>query len=97
MRQWTRRLLTIAFVAIFLGGGALLAQEKMILVNINTADEAALVTLEGIGKTRAQAIILHRQTHGPFTSVEDVKGVSGIGEKVFDTIKSKITVGNGQQ
>jgi len=64
------------------------------LVNINTADETTLVTLDYIGKSRAQAIIAYREEHGPFKSIEDLKGVSGVGERVFESIKDKITVGN---
>jgi competence ComEA-like helix-hairpin-helix protein len=61
-------------------------------VNINTADEATLVTLNYIGKSRAQAIIAYREEHGPFKSIEELKGVSGVGERVFESIKDKITV-----
>lgn len=97
MSQWTKRLCMVVLVTLCFGSSYLLAQNKMLLVNINTAEEAALVTLDGIGKTRAQAIIQHRQTHGPFKSIEALKEVSGIGDKLFETIKHKITVGNGQQ
>ena len=62
------------------------------LVNINTADEATLITLNYIGKSRAQAIIAHREEHGPFKSIEELKAVSGVGDRVFESIKDKITV-----
>lgn len=50
------------------------------LVDVNTADAAALETLPGIGPATAAAIIEHRQTHGPFTAVEGLLDVNGIGE-----------------
>ncbi len=62
------------------------------LVNLNTADLSALKTLSGIGDVKAQAIISYRETNGPFTSVEDLKKVSGIGETTFQSIKDSITI-----
>lgn len=62
------------------------------LVNINTANESQLDTLPGIGPSLAQRIIQHREVNGPFKSIEDVKNVSGIGDKKFEDIKDKITV-----
>jgi len=62
------------------------------LVNINTADLSQLDTLPGIGPSLAQRIIQYRETNGPFNSVEDIKNVSGIGDKRFEELKDKITV-----
>ncbi|WP_042478151.1 helix-hairpin-helix domain-containing protein [Bacillus ndiopicus] len=59
-------------------------------VNINTADEAELMTIPGIGPAKAQAIISHRNEAGKFQSIEDIKKVSGIGEKSFERIKDLI-------
>ncbi|MFV9510983.1 helix-hairpin-helix domain-containing protein [Tepidibacillus sp. LV47] len=61
-------------------------------ININTADESQLMELDGIGATRAKAIIEYRQQNGPFHKIEDLMNVSGIGEKTFDKIKEKISV-----
>lgn len=63
------------------------------LVNINTADSAALQTLDGIGPSKAQAIIDYRTQNGPFQSIEDIQNVSGIGPATYDKIKDSITVG----
>ena len=54
------------------------------------------MTLNGIGKSRAQAIMQYRQEHGRFKTIEDLKGVSGIANRVFEAIKEKITVGTAQ-
>lgn len=62
-------------------------------VNINTANEAQLQTLTGIGQTRAQAIISYRQTHGAFQSIEDIQNVNGIKSGVYEKIKDNISVG----
>jgi len=61
-------------------------------VNINTADESLLDTLPGIGPAYAQRIIQYREINGPFKSIEDIKQVSGIGDKRFEQLKDLITV-----
>ena len=62
-------------------------------ININTADEAQLTTLTGIGATRAQAIIAYREENGPFAAIEDIMNVQGIKEGTFAKIKDEIVVG----
>lgn len=59
-------------------------------VNINTASKEELKTLSGVGDVTAQKIIDHREST-PFGSIEDIKQVSGIGDKKFDAIKNMIT------
>ena len=60
-------------------------------VNINTADKKELMTLDGIGSKKADEIIKYR-TDNKFNSIEDLKKVNGIGDKLFDKIKDKISV-----
>lgn len=60
-------------------------------VNINTADETALMTLPGIGPSKAAAIIAHRDENGPFSSIDALKDVSGIGDKTFEKLKDSIS------
>ncbi len=62
------------------------------LVNINTADQSQLDTLPGIGSSLAQRIIDYRDNNGPFKDIEELKDVSGIGDKNFEILKDKITV-----
>jgi len=64
------------------------------LVNINTASQQELDTLAGIGPALAQRIIAYRTAKGPFTKIEDIQNVSGIGAVTFEKIKDLITVGN---
>jgi competence protein ComEA len=61
-------------------------------VNINKADINELDSLPGIGPATAQKIIDYRAEHGPFKSIDEIKNVSGIGEKKFENIKEKIKV-----
>ncbi|MGV1008754.1 MAG: helix-hairpin-helix domain-containing protein [Dermatophilaceae bacterium] len=62
------------------------------LVNLNTADVAALDTLPGVGPVLAQRIVQWRQEHGRFTAVEELNEVSGIGDKLFAQLRARITV-----
>lgn len=61
-------------------------------VNINTANERLLGTLDGIGESMAQRIIKYRTKNGNFEVIEDIMKVEGIGEKKFDALKEYITV-----
>ena len=62
-------------------------------VDINRADVAALMTIPGIGQTRAEAIVAYRETRGPFGSIEEIMQVTGIKEGLFASMKEYITVG----
>lgn len=62
------------------------------LVNINTADAAELMTLPGIGETRAAAIIEYRTNIGKFEKNEDLMNVKGIKNGVFSKVSSLICV-----
>ncbi len=61
-------------------------------VNLNQAGAEELMTLTGIGRSRAEAIIQYRQEKGPFRSIEDIMKVSGIKESAFEKIREDITV-----
>lgn len=61
-------------------------------ININTADSTALQTLNGVGPATAQKIIDYRHSNGSFSSVEDIKNVSGIGDKTYEKLKDSITI-----
>ncbi len=62
-------------------------------VNINTADATALATLDGVGDAKAEAIIAYRNANGPFKSVEELANVKGIGKKLIELNRGKISVG----
>lgn len=61
-------------------------------IDINTASEAELCNVPGIGAVRAAAIVAYRQENGSFSSVEDIMNVSGIKEGTFEKIKDSIKV-----
>ena len=61
-------------------------------ININIADSSALQTINGVGESLAGKIIAYRELNGKFKSIEDLKNVSGIGEKKFEDIKDKVVV-----
>lgn len=70
------------------GGGETVAGK----ININTASVGELETLPGIGFSYASAIVEYREEKGNFSSIEEIKNVSGIGEKTFEKIKDLISV-----
>lgn len=61
-------------------------------INLNTADENELQNLPGIGPSKATAIVAFRNENGPFQSIEDLKKISGIGDKTFEKLKDSIMV-----
>ena len=61
-------------------------------ISINQADLEALMTLSGIGESKARAIIAYRETNGPFKRLEDIMNVAGIKEAMFNKIKDEISI-----
>lgn len=61
-------------------------------VNINKATLEELLTISGIGESKAKAIIEYREQNGEFKKIEDIMEVSGIGESLYEKIKSNITI-----
>ena len=61
------------------------------LININTASKEKLLTIPGIGESKAKAIIKYREENGNFISIEDIQKVDGIGSKLYEEIKVYIT------
>ena len=61
-------------------------------VNINTASAAELAALAGIGPSKADAIVEHREKNGQFKTVDDLKLVRGIGDKMLEQLRPQVTV-----
>lgn len=61
-------------------------------ININTCTVDDLVTINGIGEKKASAIVEYRDVIGGYTSVEEIKNIKGIGDKVFDKISPYLCV-----
>ncbi len=70
--------------------GSATQETGQLMVNINTASKEQLMTLPGIGKTRAESIIAYREKSGGFSTIEDIMKVSGIKESAFEKIKEYI-------
>lgn len=83
------RVVGLVILAIFLPLSAYAAP-----VNINTADAELLDTLPGIGPTYAERIIEYRTANGPFTRIEDIQNVKGIGPSTYADVAPLITVGD---
>ncbi len=64
-------------------------------LDINMAGMEDFTQLNGIGESKARAILTYREEHGPFGSIEEIKNVSGIGEGTFQRLKDQITVRGG--
>ena len=60
-------------------------------ININSADQSILQTLNGVGPAKAESIIAYREEHGPFSSLDQLLEVKGIGEKTIEDWKDKIS------
>lgn len=78
----------LLFLAALLVSGAAAAA-----LNLNTATKDELVALPGIGPAKAQAILDYRNQNGPFKSVDEIRKVKGIGEKLFLQIKPELAIG----
>lgn len=66
-----------------------LSQEK---VNLNTATKEDLLRLNGVGPVMAERILAKREELGGFGSLDQLKEISGIGDKVFEDLKNDITL-----
>lgn len=65
--------------------------KKMAKVNLNTADVNTLQMLSGIGETKAKAIVEYRNQHGKFKNINELLGVSGIGEATIEKLKGAVS------
>jgi len=62
-------------------------------VDINQASIEQLEALDGIGAAKARAIVEFRDANGPFATVDDLRNVSGIGDKLLASLRPQVTVG----
>jgi competence protein ComEA len=65
------------------------------LININTASATELSELKGIGDAKAQVIVAYREKNGPFKSVDELRQVHGIGDKLLEKLRPQVTVSGG--
>lgn len=67
------------------------------VIDLNAADAYDLDRLPGIGPTKAEAILVYREEHGPFQSVDDLLSVSGIGEVTLENLRPYVTAGSAAE
>ena len=77
-----------------IGGSSSSSKDNVLTgkVNLNTASKDELILLPGIGEAKADSIISYRKTCGAFTKIEDIKNITGVGDKLYEQIKDYITV-----
>lgn len=89
----TVTLLSTLLLSAFLSGTALAAEK----VDINNADAATLDrVLDGVGPSKAEAIVAHRQKHGAFRSADELAEVKGIGLALVEANRERIDIGPGK-
>jgi competence protein ComEA len=84
-----KRLFLILILLLAFNGGAYAA------VNINSASQSELETLQGIGPAKAKAIVEYRKKNGTFKSPDELEKVKGIGPAIMKKVRKDITVGGG--
>ena len=67
-------------------------EEENELISINNASKERLMDIQGIGEVKADSIIEYREKNGGFKSIEELKNISGIGEKTFEKLKDSISL-----
>ena len=82
-----KKLFLLLIILFVFTGGAYAA------VNINTASQVELETLQGIGPAKAKAIVEYRKKNGPFKLPDDLEKVNGIGPAIMKRVRKDITVG----
>lgn len=64
-------------------------------IDVNKATAEELTQLRGIGPAKAKRIVEYREKHGPFATVDDLKLVRGIGDRLLEQLRPHVTTGNG--
>ena len=82
----------LIFVALVTFVSNLADAEHSAKVNINTATVEELMSLNGIGEKKAESIVEYREKIGSFAMIDELKGVKGIGDKIFNKIKNHIAI-----
>jgi competence protein ComEA len=94
MTAWTRAVAVGLLCGLVLGPvGRTWASDASGRIDINSASAAELAKLPGIGPSKAQAIVEFREKE-PFAKSEDLRKVKGIGDKLYESIKDQVTVGD---
>jgi len=85
--QWIKSVLMAFCLTLSLGS---FAAETVPVINLNTASAEQLSSLSGVGKAKAEAIVQYRETHGKFSSLEDLIQVKGIGQAILEKNRTRL-------
>jgi len=84
--EWLKKCILVLFLIL---PAMLYAGES---VNINTANKEMLMSIKGLGERRAEAIIQYRDKHGPFTTIDQLAEIRGIGQSLIDANRDILVV-----
>lgn len=87
--QWIKSVLMAFCLTLSLGS---FAAETAQVINLNTASAEQLSSLSGVGKAKAEAIVQYRETHGKFSSLEELIQVKGIGQAILEKNRTRLTL-----
>ncbi len=90
-RKMTWRSVALVLAMVFVAGSVGFAAEGA-KIDLNKATAQELTSLDHIGEVVAQRIVAYREQNGPFATTEDLKKVKGVGDKIFEANKDRITV-----
>ena len=95
--QWSYRVLLVVFLLSLVLSGAAFAEGPDVKgkIDINQATVQELAKLPGLGKKKAEAIVMYRNEKGDFSAVEDLLKIDGIGKKTLEKIRGSLTVTGG--
>ena len=92
MKRFKKLFVLLIIVSFVMGVVSIAIADEAGKVNINTATVKELVKLKRIGQKVAERIIQYREKEGPFEKPEDIMNVKGVGMKIFEANKDRITV-----
>ena len=90
MKKVLVALFLVCFLAVTAAPAVMAVDGK---ININAASVDELTQLQKVGPKMAERIVAYRQAHGPFKTIDDLKNVKGVGDKILELNKERITVG----
>ena len=91
MKKVLVALFLVCFLAVTAAPAVMAVDGK---ININAASVDELTQLQKIGPKTAERIVAYRQAHGPFKTIDDLKNVKGVGDKILELNKERITIGD---
>ena len=91
MKKVLVALFLVCFLAVTAAPAVMAADGK---ININAASVDELTQLQKVGPKTAERIVAYRQAHGPFKTIDDLKNVKGVGDKILELNKERITIGD---